>query len=267
MKTMKIGIHITTYNRLEFTKRCISSLFWSNPKNCELVIVDNNSDDGTIEYLTNLKHPMKKAIILNNQNMFLGYSVFQGWNELKDTCDILGWINNDFLFEPGWDENLVSCFNELNIDYIDGITNITNKQKKPISEIKRTFSGKGKYVLTENVGAAYFILKSLFKEGIYPSKDPWREGYSGPGPLFLESMLKKDLRGVRLSSPGILILDPEYTNEKNTSYYEKTFLIRGITELLEKYKNKELENGTSQGIKWNDFLLKYYPDKIGDINI
>lgn len=255
---MKIGIHITTYNRLEFTKKCLNSFFWSNPENCELVIVDNNSNDGTKEFLKEQNNPLIKSIIYNDENKHLGYAVVQGWNILKNTCEILGWVNNDFLAEPGWDKNVTSCFNELNLDYIDGIVNLKHKQKKPISEIKKTESGNGSYVLTENVGAAYFLKTKHFLDGISPLIDPWTKGYTGPGPTFQYMLFEKELKGVRLSNPGILLMDPEYTKIENIDYYNEVFSIRGIDNILDRFRNIELESGNAQGISWNDFLNKYY---------
>lgn len=258
---MKIGIHITTYNRLEFTKKCLNSFFWSKPENCEIVIVDNNSTDGTKEFLKEQNNKKIKTIIYNDENKHLGYAVVQGWNILKDSCDILGWVNNDFIAEPGWDKNVISCFTELNLDYIDGIVNLKHKQKKPISEIKKTKSGNGSYVLTENVGAAYFLKTKQFLNGISPLTNPWEKGYTGPGPTFQYTLLEKKLKGVRLSNPGILLIDPEYTKKENIEYYNEVFSIRGIDNTLNGFRDLEKRNGISQGITWNEFLDKYYPNK------
>ena len=255
---MKIGVHITTYNRLDFTKQCLESLFWSKPKNIEIVIVDNNSTDGTVEFLKSIKNEMIKEIIFNNENKHLGYAIVQGWNVLKDYCDILGCVNNDFLFEPGWEKNIISCFTELNLDYISGLTNLTHKQKIPTSEPKVTPSGNGHYVLSQNVGAAYFLLTKHFINGFAPSTEPWYKGYTGPGPGFHYSL--KNLNGVRLLSPGLLLINPEYTSKKFKAYYNEVFGIRGMNSLLSKFQKQELKTGAAQGITWFEFLEKYYPE-------
>ena len=254
---MQIGIHITTYNRLDFTEKCLKSLFWSNADNYELVIVDNNISDNTKEFLRDLKHPSLKKVIFNNENRHLGYAVNQGWNEMKHSCDVLAWINNDFLFEPLWNKNVVSCFTELNLDYISGLTNLTHKQKIPTSEPKATPSGQGHYVLSENVGAAYFLLTKHFINGFAPSIEPWYKGYTGPGPSFHYSL--KKLRGVRLLSPGLLLINPEYTSKKFKAYYNEVFSIRGLELLLSKFQTQELKTGAAQGITWFEFLKQYYP--------
>jgi glycosyltransferase involved in cell wall biosynthesis len=259
---MKIGIHITTYNRFELTEKCILSLFLSNPEDIEIVIVDNNSTDKTKNYLQNLKHKDLKQIIYNNENKGLGYAVNQGWDILQNSCDILAWMDNDFLYEPGWDKNVRACFSELGVDFITGLSNQTVKQKHPVSEPKTTKSGIGKYVLTENFGGGNFLLTKFYKNKIiYVEKLPFHKGYTGPGSSFNHLLRKKGLKGIRLNPPGILLLNPQYTSDEYKDYYNECFSSRGMENRLNIYRETEKSNnGIAEGIEWKDFLSKYYPD-------
>lgn len=46
------SIIILTYNQIEYTKLCIESIRKFTPKNkYEIIIIDNNSSDGTVEWL------------------------------------------------------------------------------------------------------------------------------------------------------------------------------------------------------------------------
>ena len=46
------SISVTSYNRKELTKYCINSIIKNTPKkNFELIVVDNQSTDGTINML------------------------------------------------------------------------------------------------------------------------------------------------------------------------------------------------------------------------
>ena len=61
---MKLSIITLTLNKLEYTKKFIKSLF-EYTKDFELIIVDNVSTDGTVEYLESL-HNIK--LIKNGEN-------------------------------------------------------------------------------------------------------------------------------------------------------------------------------------------------------
>lgn len=89
------SIIIVTYNNLELTKDCISSI-----KNSlifsiyEIIIVDNNSSDGTKEYLKelSLNHDNVK-IILNSDNR--GFSAANNQGIIKSTGKYVILLNND----------------------------------------------------------------------------------------------------------------------------------------------------------------------------
>ena len=60
------SIIILTYNQLKYTKLCIESIRKFTYKNrYELIVVDNNSTDGTVSWL---KEQDDIKLILNNEN-------------------------------------------------------------------------------------------------------------------------------------------------------------------------------------------------------
>jgi len=252
-----IGIHITTYNRLEFTKQCITSLIWSKPKQVKIVVVDNNSTDGTVSYLTDLYNDgIIEEAIFNPENMHLGYAVNQGWEVLSKTCDILGWLNNDFLFEPGWENNVINCFNDLQLDCLVGTV-------RPDRESSRkTTSNGGTYTEVKDVGAAYFVTTEQYLNGIKPSPRKFQKGYVGPGPQFHKNL--KNLKFVRLAHPGILVRDSEYNNPDYVDYYDNTMSIRGRKGKLEKWRRMD-KNGNPRGwCNWNTFVERYYNERMNN---
>lgn len=65
--TTKISIIILTWNGLEFTRQCLESLKKNTDyPDYEIVVVDNGSDDGTVEYLESLNWV---KLIRNDKNM------------------------------------------------------------------------------------------------------------------------------------------------------------------------------------------------------
>jgi len=97
---MNIAIIILTWNGIELTKRCLDSLDNSIfPDNVEVIVVDNGSSDGTLDFLRqreNIKY------IENGQNLGYGKAVNIGIRAAKSDADIV-LLNNDVeLIENDW---------------------------------------------------------------------------------------------------------------------------------------------------------------------
>ena len=90
---INFSIVITTYNRLDYLKRAINSAL-NQTISCEVVVIDDCSDDGTLEYLKSLQNQIKWHS--NSQNLGHAYSVNKGveisqgnWIKLLDDDDYL----------------------------------------------------------------------------------------------------------------------------------------------------------------------------------
>lgn len=100
-----VSLILLTYNNLAYTKEAIKSIAkYTNPK-YELIIVDNNSTDGTHEYLTDL--PFAKCI-LNTENK--GYPGGCNAGISAANGSFLCFLNNDIIVTGGWLENLLKYF-------------------------------------------------------------------------------------------------------------------------------------------------------------
>ncbi len=97
---------MVTYNRLELTKRTLENLYANTKFPFNLVIVDNHSEDGTIEFLKELPYTdnLKEfRYKLNDENK--GIAI--GRNQTLKLANDLGtdWyvtIDNDVLVPDGW---------------------------------------------------------------------------------------------------------------------------------------------------------------------
>ncbi len=109
----KIGIILTTMNQLELTKNAIKSLIQNTDYPYELVIVDNNSTDGTQDWVkqqgfdiiefkqdTSLTEALNVGIrfFLNKETNGISYDI--------------AWIHNDMIFYTGWLTALVTYLEE-----------------------------------------------------------------------------------------------------------------------------------------------------------
>ena len=103
-----VSIIVLTYNNLEFNKNCIHSILNQTAyANYELIIVDNQSTDGTVEYLHELQqlYLPNVTIILNDRN-----SGFAGGNNIGIQAakgDYIILLNNDTVVTRGWLTSMV----------------------------------------------------------------------------------------------------------------------------------------------------------------
>jgi GT2 family glycosyltransferase len=98
-----ISIVVVTYNRLAYTRECIASILAGCDVPAELIIVDNGSTDGTVEYLREL-HPEGQVeqvlVTLNSDNEGCAVAYNQGFEAARG--DPIWRIDNDVLVPPGF---------------------------------------------------------------------------------------------------------------------------------------------------------------------
>lgn len=109
---MKLSVITLTYNKLEYTKKFIESLF-KYTKDFELIVVDNGSSDGTVEYLKSFNNI---KIILNSEN--LGFSKGNNQGIMVAEGEYIGFLNNDILLYPNWFEECEKVFVKGNAAFV-----------------------------------------------------------------------------------------------------------------------------------------------------
>lgn len=109
---MKLSIITLTLNKLEYTKKFIKSLF-EYTKDFELIIVDNGSTDGTVEYLESLDNI---KLIKNGENK--GFSDGNNQGIAIAEGEYIGFLNNDILLYPNWFEECEKVFNKENAAFV-----------------------------------------------------------------------------------------------------------------------------------------------------
>ncbi len=99
----KVSVVVLTYNNLALNKYCITSVLEKTAyPNYELIVIDNLSTDGTVDYLRELekqKHPRLKIIFNTENSGFAG-----GNNKAIDEADgkYVVLLNNDTVVTRGW---------------------------------------------------------------------------------------------------------------------------------------------------------------------
>ena len=117
----KTSIIILTYNNIIYNQICVDSIRKYTKENTyEIVVVDNNSTDGTREWLKEQKDIM---LILNDENVGFPKGCNIGIVNSQKENDIL-LLNNDTVVTPRWLDNLKACV--YSDDKIGGVASITN---------------------------------------------------------------------------------------------------------------------------------------------
>jgi GT2 family glycosyltransferase/Flp pilus assembly protein TadD len=101
-----VSIVIPVFNKLEFTRQCLSSLFerTGQTPSFEVIVVDNASSDGTAEYLASLGKQVR--VIRNDVNRGFARACNQGATAAKGRW--LLFLNNDTVPTDGWLATLVA---------------------------------------------------------------------------------------------------------------------------------------------------------------
>ncbi len=156
---LMVSIIILTHNHIKYTKECLESLFeyTSQVKTpYEIILVDNGSIDGTIQYLQGLEQAGKIKVIYNQENKGFPAANNQGASIAKG--EYLCLCNNDIVFTDDWLEKLLRCmrsdsqvvavgpYTSHSSGYQQVMPRITYKGKEELQTYARKFSGEEKYV-------------------------------------------------------------------------------------------------------------------------
>lgn len=123
-KELKVAVYTLTRNRLEYTKKMYESMKETAGREFDWFVVDQGSDDGTVEYIS----PLAKAKLLNGKNEGLA----KGWNQAIDFIktqgqyDVLIKIDNDAqMLTDGWLTTMCDLFernkNIILSPYVEGL--------------------------------------------------------------------------------------------------------------------------------------------------
>lgn len=121
-KIDNLDICVVTYNRLEYLKNCIWSIIASTSVKYRLVVLSDNSTDGTNEWLEEMKSRGKiDEVIINTENLGSANSFNKVINSTNSDWFVMAC--DDMWFHRGWDKAAISLVNE----YPDcGISNFWN---------------------------------------------------------------------------------------------------------------------------------------------
>lgn len=99
-----LSVVIVSYNCLSFLRLCLDSLLWHPDERMEVLVVDNNSDDATVETLS--KYYPKVTVIANENNVGFGRACNQAILQAKGEYYLM--LNPDTIVDENLMENILS---------------------------------------------------------------------------------------------------------------------------------------------------------------
>lgn len=233
---MKLLIVLVTYNRLEYTKKTLKSLWDTISDNADyfLIVSDNASTDGTQKYLKDLqKRGRINGLLLNPQNYYPGKACNLAWEQVLNIYEAthLMRLDNDMELTKDWDKRVEAYFKAIPELGQLGIEH----EAIEIAEAefrKRYING---LVINEwpgVVGGPMIMKRKLWTMGLRYDETPWQP------PQQEDSRLSRDIK-----NRGYLVghaqeeLGRTFANKTNwheyPEYYKETMSIRGIKDVLE----------------------------------
>ena len=163
-----VSIVILTYNNLALTKACLASLLeFTHYPNYELVLVDNASTDGTIDFLTDFakQHPHVR-LVLNQSNM--GFAAGNNAGIKAARGDFVVLLNNDTYCTRGWLRDLLRhLMKDKSLGAVGPVTNnignearidVTYSSMREMAGVARDYTSSHARVLLEVKNVAFFCV-------------------------------------------------------------------------------------------------------------
>lgn len=150
----EVTVFVVAYNRLEKTKRCVSSILkYTEGIDYELLLVDNGSEDETLEYFQSVPYP-RKRIIRITKNLGSQYALNLAMRSFSGRYFVQ--VTNDVVVTKNWLSNLLCC---MESDPQTGMVTPGSSNISNLQEIPLTFSS---YEEMQEKAAAY------------NQSDPWK---------------------------------------------------------------------------------------------
>lgn len=135
----RVSVVVVTFNNLVFNRLCLEGLI-AHSDDCdhEVIVVDNGSGDGTVEYLRDLAACFPEVrLVFNKYNLGFAAATNQGLRCADGTLLVL--LNNDTLTPRDWLPRLLKHLDDPTVGLVGPVTNRAGNEAE-IETSYRTWS-------------------------------------------------------------------------------------------------------------------------------
>ena len=105
-----VSIIVLTYNSEKYIKNCLQSIFKQTYKNIELIVIDSNSEDKSVDLIRETLREYKGAqkVILSDKN--LGYAKGNNLGIKQSKGDYVVILNPDIVLDKDFIQKIIDTF-------------------------------------------------------------------------------------------------------------------------------------------------------------
>jgi glycosyltransferase involved in cell wall biosynthesis len=171
---MKFSVATPTKNALESLKQCVGSVRGQRGVDCEHIIQDGCSTDGTGEWIRS----QGDLVACVEADLGMYDAINRAWS--KASGQVLAWLNSDEQYLPGTLSAVAQVFAEHpGVDFVRGNTIIVDPDGWPIAA-RREIRLSHRYIANTFLNAyscSLFFRRSLWEEGLLRFDERYR--YAG----------------------------------------------------------------------------------------
>jgi len=196
-----ISIILATYNEKEYIKEVIGELFKQIEQPLEVIVVDDNSPDGTAEIVNSLNNPNVKLIVRKKTK---GLATAFNRGIIESSGDIIGWMDSDMCMPPSLFPKMISLLDKYDIvlgsRYVKGAKDLRSPLRIITSKTINGFAGLLLGSDIKDYDSGFVILKRSVLNEVTLSP----RGY---GSYFIEFLFDSKKKGFKIKEVPYLFRD------------------------------------------------------------
>lgn len=160
----KVSIIVPIYNTEKFLKRCIDSIIGQTYKNIEIILIDDGSQDASMNICKEYQYKDNRIIVLSQQNS--GVSAARNFGITKSTGKYISFVDSDDYLTKNCIYEMVNAIENNHCELV--VCNYATKveMKVPSGNIKMFTKTQGYYHLINNNEFSGYVWNKMYLKSI-----------------------------------------------------------------------------------------------------